>query len=116
MTSVKSIKSKAAEMRSVGMINAVLARCGADGHHAELPRGAEWIRAVTTLQHHHNTNNNSSTAVVLRVVGSGGKRAADKGTMTTFCRVSPLLRPTLAGGDIFTSTLLAGGDKNCVNG
>ena len=28
----------------------------------------------------------------------------------------PLLRPTLAGGDIFTSTLLAGGDKNCLNG
>ena len=95
-------------------------RCGADGHHAELPRGAEWIRAVTTLQHHHNTNNNtisnSSTAVVLRVVGSGGKTAADKGTMTTFCRVSALLRPTLAGGDIFTFTLLAGGDKNCLNG
>ena len=82
-------------------------RCGADGHHAELPRGAEWIRAVTTLQHHHNTNNNtnSSTAVVLRVVGSGGKTAADKGTMTTFCRVSPLLRPTLAGGDIYSHPL-----------
>ena len=73
MTSVKSIKSKAAEMRSVGMINAVLARCGADGHHAELPRGAEWIRAVTTLQHHHNTNNNSSTVVVLRVLGQEEK-------------------------------------------
>ena len=93
----------------------LVSRCGADGHHAELPRGAEWIRAVTTLQHHHN-NTNINTAVVLRVVGSGGKSAADKETMTTFCRVSPLLRPTLAGGDIFTFTLLAGGDKNCVNG
>ena len=36
----------------------------------------------------NNTISNSSTAVVLRVVGSGGKTAADKGTMTTFCRVS----------------------------
>ena len=54
---------------------ALVSRCGADGHHAELPRGAEWIRAVTTLQHHHNTNNNtnSSTAVVLRVVGQEEK-------------------------------------------
>ena len=59
-------------------LEALVWRCGADGHHAGLPRGAEWIRAVTTLQHHHNTNNNtnttnSNTAVVLRVVGQEEK-------------------------------------------
>ena len=68
---------------------------------------------TTSSQHHHQQQHCSGAP---RWWGQEEKELVTRKQWQLFVWSPPLLRPTLAGVDIFTSTLLAGGDKNCLNG